>query len=425
MPDSLNEGALSMSHDTASAQEEITHLPIGKAMLEMPAIFEELRAQTPGCQGVLHLNSAGMSLPTQSMVDRVIAHLNREAQVGGYRAAWEVGDELEEVYVAAADLLGAKAHEIALVDSATRAWNLILGAFRFVPGDRIIVGRNEYGSNMIALLQRAKYDGVTIEICPETQSGHIDLNALSQRLDERVKLVALTHIATNSGLIQPAKAVGDLLAPRGIPYLLDACQSTGQVPIDVREIGCTMLAATGRKYLRGPRGTGLLWVHEDWIKRLEPREMDAQGATWSHLKAYTVREDARRFELWERNFATLLGLGVALKELNTLGIGAVSQRIAQLAAYLRAGLSALPRVQVHDRGDKLGGLVTFTVDGYDNAALRAQLREEGINISVSGADMTRIDMEARGLPSLLRASVHAYNTVEELQRFITRIGQCA
>jgi selenocysteine lyase/cysteine desulfurase len=208
--------------------------------------------------------------------------------------------------------------------------------------------------------------------------------------------------------------VGQVAARWGVPYLLDACQSAGQVPLDVEALGCTALAATGRKYLRGPRGTGILWMKDCG----EPFTLDARGAVWTATSEYTLKPGARRYELWERNIAGLLGLGVALAQLHGVGIEPLSARIASLAETLRAGL---PKVK--DRGLQRCGIVTFVPDGIAPYALKAALRDERMNVSVSEVDMTRLDMEARGLNAVVRASVHAYNTEDEVARFCAAVGR--
>mgnify|MGYP002631795773 CR=1 FL=1 len=368
-----------------------------------------LRSWTPGCESLIHFDNAGMALPSQATVDRVKRHLDLEANEGGYHAANAVNDELEGVYEHAAALVGGRPDQIALVDSATRAWNIALDQLDLPRGARVLIGANEYGSNVLALLRR----GLEVVVAPEDALGQVDVRALDSVM-KGVRLVALTHVATNSGLVQPAEEVGKVAARWGVPYLLDACQSAGQVPLDVEGLGCTALAATGRKYLRGPRGTGILWMKDCG----EPFTLDARGAVWTAPSEYVLKPGARRYELWERNIAGLLGLGVALAQLHGAGVDVVSTRIASLAETLREGL---PNVQ--DRGARRCGIVTFLPDRIAPYALKAALREERMNVSVSEVDMTRLDMEARGLTAVVRASVHAYNTQDEIARFCAAVGR--
>jgi cysteine desulfurase / selenocysteine lyase len=384
-----------------------------------------LRAETPGCTNVAHLNNAGSSLPPTPVVDAVVDHLHREAEIGGYEAAAERRGRLEHTYGALARLIGAAPHEIAVIENATRAWDMAFYAFRFAPGDRILTGRAEYASNWIALRQVADRTAASIEIVPDDEHGQLDVEALERLLDERVKLVSLVHVPTQSGLVNPAAAVGRVTRAAGVPFLLDACQSIGQLPLDVQAIGCDVLSATGRKFLRGPRGTGLLYVRDDLIGRLEPPFLDMHAAEWQPDGSYAVRPDARRFENWETYVAGKVGLGVAADYALSIGLDPIWERVRALAARLRAGLADIPGVTVVDRGEVLGAIVTFTVEGRAADDVREALTAVRVNVSVTDASAARLDLDPRGIDELVRASVHYYNTDEELDRLVGRVATLA
>jgi cysteine desulfurase/selenocysteine lyase len=371
---------------------------------------------------VLHFNNAGAALMPRPVVDAVIDHLQREARLGGYEAAAAAEGAVEHVYDAAATLLGCQRHEIAFVENATRAWDMAFYAMPFGPGDRILTAMAEYASNYIAFLQVARRTGATIEVIPNDEHGQLSLAGLRQAIDERVKLIAITHVPTNSGLVNPAAAVGEIARQAGILYLLDACQSVGQMPIDVKQIGCDMLSATGRKFLRGPRGTGLLYVRRQVLDRLEPPLLDLHAATWVARDQFTMRPDARRFENWETNYAGKIGLGVAIDYALSWGLEPIWQRITALASALRTRLVTLPGVTVHDPGVVRCGIVSFTAAGYEAVEIQRALAQSRINVTVSQQSSTRLDMEARGLTSVVRASVHYYNSEEEVERFCATLA---
>lgn len=380
------------------------------------------RAETPGAAHVAHFNNAGAALPPTAVLNAQVDHLKLEAEIGGYEAADQERARIEAVYDSVARLINGHRDEIAIVENATVAWDMAFYALQFRPGDRILTAEAEYGANFVAFLQTAKRTGAIVEVIPSSNSGETSPEALEAMMDERVKLVAISHVPTNGGLINPAAEIGRVARAHGALYLLDACQSVGQMPIDVQAIQCDMLSATGRKYLRGPRGVGFLYVRQDLIAGLEPPIIDHYAAEWTAPDAYTLRADARRFENWENNYAAKLGLGVAVDYALDWGLEAIAERVNGLAETLRSRLGAeVPGAQVMDIGREQCGIVTFTVDGVDPFGLRDRLRASGVNVSVSSPDSTLLDSSRRALPPILRASVHYYNDESEIDRLIAAI----
>ncbi len=386
-----------------------------------PIDVARARRETPGCDRVLHFNNAGAALMPRRVVDAVVAHLHLEADIGGYEAAAQRDAAIEGVYDAAARLLNCERDEIAIIENATRAWDMAFYSLKLGTGDRILTSMAEYASNYIAFLQVARNTGAAVEVIANDEYGQIDVSALESAIDSHVKLIALTHVPTNGGLVNPAAAVGRVARAAGIPYLLDACQSLGQMPVDVQAIGCDMLSATGRKYLRGPRGTGLLFVRRALVERLEPPMLDLHAAEWSARDGYTVRPDARRFENWECHIGGKIGLGVAIDYACELGLEAIGGRVQALAERLRQALGALSGVTVQDLGRERCGIVSFSTDRKKAHAVREALAAQQINVSASPAAWTRLDMTARGLQAVVRASVHYYNTEEEVTRFCAAV----
>ena len=381
------------------------------------------RRETPGCSRVLHFNNAGAALMPEPVLNAVISHLRLESDIGGYEAAERAEEALGRAYVAAAALISADTAEIALVESATRGWDQVFYAFDFGPGDRILTGEAEYASNFLAFLQVAKRTGAIIDVVRSDESGQISVAALEESMDDKVRLVAVTHVPTNGGLVNPAAAVGKVARAAGVPYLLDACQSVGQMPVNVNEIGCDFLSATGRKFLRGPRGTGFLYAHRKWAERVEPPVLDLASAEWTEPDRYVVRGGARRFEQFEGFMAGRAGLAAAVEYARGWGLDLIYARIRALAVTLREGLGVISGARVRDLGAEQCGIVSFTLAGTDPDEVRDALRERNINVSVSRAAQTRLDMDARGLTDLLRASVHYYNTEDEVARFLETIEE--
>lgn len=379
--------------------------------------IDAVRADTPSCENILHFDNAGASLMPQPVLRAVIDHLELETNIGGQAAKAREEEKLTAFYTGFATLLNARPDEIAYVENATRAWDMAFYGLPLKPGDRILTHGSEYVSNYLAFLQQARRRDLHIDLIPSDSSGQIDVQAIHGMITDRTRLIAITHVPTQGGLVNPAVEVGKVARQHGLIYMLDACQSTGQIALDVQDLQCDILTGTGRKFLRGPRGTGFLYMRREMIAQVEPPFVDLESATWTAEAAYQLAPTAQRFENWESYVAGRIGLMTAVQYAYALGLSEIETRVAGLATALRTELSDIPGVEVHDQGVRKCGIVTFTKDTLSPQAIAAALAEQGINISVSQLDYARLDLGARGLQALARASVHYFNTEAEIDRF--------
>lgn len=388
-----------------------------------PIDVARARADTPGCHDVVHFNNAGAALPTATTLRTQIDHLEREARIGGYEAQDAAAEPIAAIRPAIARLVNGHPDEVALATSNTTAFDLFVHSLPWAEGDRILTTRTEYGANYVAYLHIARRTGAVVEVVPDDEHGRLDVDALDAMIDERVRLIAVNHVPTNGGLVNPAAAIGRVARAHGVLYLLDACQSAGQMPLDVEELGCDALTATGRKFLRGPRGTGFLWIRRSVLEDIHPVMIDHDAATWTGPDSYELKPDATRFESWEKNWAALLGLGAAVDDALAWGLPAIHARILELADALRARITdEVTGAEVRDLGVERCGIVTFSLDGRDLPTVKEDLRGRGINVSIVPPASALLDTLARDLPPLLRASVHIYNTHDELDALVDALG---
>ncbi len=387
---------------------------------------QALRDASPFDYSRVHLNHAGDSPSSAAVLETQLNHLRREAEIGGYEAAAEQKPADDAVYQSIATMLRAQPQEIARLEHATAAWNAAFWSLPLKAGQRIVTAEAAYGANAVAYLHAERTLGVGVEVVPSDATGQVDVAAMAAALADPsdVAVVAITHIPTNGGLINPAAEVGALAKAAGVPYLLDACQSVGHLDLDVNEIQCDMLSATGRKYLRGPRGSGFLYVSENLLDRLLPSRPDHKSAFWASDRHYDFVAGAGRFEWWEYNHAAWLGLGTAVDEALAIGLDRIEATIRRQGNNLRQALTEAG-YPVFDLGLNPGGIVTTNIEGVDPVQTKKALGEAGINASVTTPDSTRWDFDRRGLGPMVRLSVHATTTDEEIARAVATLNDIA
>ncbi len=390
----------------------------------MDKLLAQWREETPGCANRVHLNNASAGLMPKPVVDAIVAHLNREANFGGYESSDDAAAAVSEAYASVAKLLGAKPGNIAVVENSTVAFFQALAAFDFKPGDIIVTTRNDYISNQLAYLSLARRQGIEVHRAADLEAGGVDPQSVRELLrDPRVRLLAVTWVPTNSGLMQPVEALGEIAESAGVPYLIDACQAVGEIPVDVARLRCDFLSATARKFLRGPRGIGFLYVSDRALRRGDhPLYIDMRGADWKTPDTFQLAEDASRFENWEFAHSLVLGLGEAARYADSIGVERGGRRARDLAATLRSKLSALPGFRVLDRGKELAAIVTVEVPGWHAADLVKLLRGKSINTSATTREYAVIDMDEKRAVSALRISPHYYNTEAELDLLVDALN---
>ncbi|MGH3938917.1 MAG: aminotransferase class V-fold PLP-dependent enzyme [Pseudonocardiaceae bacterium] len=388
--------------------------------------IESARADTLGCRSVLHLNNAGAALMPRPVVEVMVSHLQAEASVGGYEAAIDATEQLDLVYTAVATMLGCSPDEIAILDNATRAWTLVVQSIPLGQGDRVLVGEAEYISNCIALEAICARTGARLQMIPTDKEGRVCVDTLRNMVDEHVKLIAVTHIPIYGGRVNPIVEIGRIAHQANSIYVVDACQSMGQVPIDIQAVGCDFLTAAGRKYLRGPRGTAILYARSTSVTKLSHfPPADVYGTRWLPDGRCGVRDDARRFESWETNCAAKIGLGLAVEYANQWRVASTWLRVRSLGAHLRMALSELSEVQLYDTAGDACGIVSFAVGSAQPEKMRIALADRGINVSISEPTLTPRYPIAQRFGSVIRASVHYYNTREEIDTFVETLDSLA
>ena len=290
---------------------------------------------------------------------------------------------------------------------------------------RFVIELKSLGLPMVVALNMmdlAKRDGIEIRVARPDENHALDVDHLASLIDDKTKLIAISHVPSSSGQINSVAEVGKIAKAAGVLYLLDACQAIGQLPVNVDAIGCDMFAGTSRKFLRGPRGVGFMYVSTKALGELDPVMMSNQSAMWTASNQMDVREDTRVFEAWERSVALQLGFGAALDYLLSIDTDAALERTIEMGAYLRQKLAEVNDVRIADPQGPLAAIVTFEMQGRDPVEVKAKLADKNIAVNVASVVHTRLDLEARGIESLLRASPQYYTLHEEIDRFVDAIA---
>lgn len=403
----------------------MTHPHVDAAPPLSAADLDRLRADTPGCRERIHLDNAGAALMPRPVIDEIKSHLDLESRFGGYEAAEARAAAIEDTYCAMADLLGTAPRNIAWMENATAAFAQALSAVPFAPGDVVLTTRNDYISNQLMYLSLKRRLGIEVVRAPDTPAGGVDVDAVETLIRRhRPKLVAVTQVPTNSGLVQPTAAIGTLCRTHEVPYLVDACQSVGQLPVDAEAMGCDFLSGTCRKFLRGPRGAGFLYVADralaaGWM----PLFVDMRGADWTAADDFQLQPTARRFENWEFAYGLVLASGEAARYAGRVGIESIAARSTALASTARRGLATIDGVRLLDRGSELSAIVTFDVQGWQPEPFQQALRDRRITTSLSYRRYSVLDFEDKNAQWAVRVSPHYYNTEREIETLVETVRE--
>jgi selenocysteine lyase/cysteine desulfurase len=385
--------------------------------------LDRLRAETPGTKERIHFNNAGAGLMPKPVSDAIHQYLELESQIGGYEASAMKIREIQGFYSSTAQILNTKARNIAYTSNATDSYSKALLSIVFEQGDIILTTRQDYVSNQIAFLQLQKRFGIQIIRAANAPNGAVDLNDMEALIKQHhPKLVAVTHIPTNSGLIQPVAAIGEFCEQQDILYLVDGCQSAGQLELDMQQIKCDFFSVTMRKFMRGPRGAGYLYVSDKVLeKNLEPLFVDLRGASWTAPNEYELGHSAKRFELWEKPYALMLGSKAANEYALDIGMAKIEERVKFLAHKLRADINELGSFRVLDEGPELGGIVTITAENLQAKQVKHVLDAANINVAISPLEAALIDFQDKRVDWAIRISPHYYNTEQEIELLLEHL----
>ena len=382
--------------------------------MNVAKIREDIRGLS---DGKIFMNNAGSSLMPSIVVDSMIDYLKQEEQFGGYEVANRNAELLEEFYDETAKLINCKPSNIAFATSATEAFTKALSSIVFKENDVIITTADDYISNQITFIPLQKKINIKIIRTRNLPDNELDLEDLENLIRKYTpKLVAVTHIPTNSGLIQNVEGVGKICKRYNILYLVDACQSVGQMVVDVNKIGCDFLTATGRKFLRGPRGTGFLYVSDKVLEQdYAPLLLDMRGANWTEYNDYELFKTAKRFEHWEISNASLLGVKHAIQYANHIGLDNIEEYNKILSEKLRNKLTN-SGFKVWDWGNHLSSIVTFSGPDGDLENIQRVLKENNVFFSVTYKNSALIDFTNKKINGIVRLSPHYFNTQDEIER---------
>ena len=370
----------------------------------------------------INFNNAGASKNPKFVVNKIKEYLDEEVIFGGYYAAEKNKKHIINFYKNLSFLINCHESEISFVPSSTYGWNFFLDSVNLEKGDNTIIFDNEYGNNFLSLLKKKN---VEIRVSEIDTNGKICLSNLKKKIDKKTKIICVCHIASQSGNIQNVEEICKVSKKLNnqIIFLLDACQSIGHIKIDVKKINCDVMVGSGRKYLRGPRGTGFMYIKDSIKKNIRPSIFDSRSCVLKKMKTILYKKNL--FETFEFPPALIIGLSESLSYLNKLGIKKIEKKIKNLSIYFRKKIKKINSVTVYENPLLLSGINTMSVEKKPVEKIHKYLLKKNILTSICSTSTSYHHFEKMNVKKLLRISFHHYNTRKEIDYLVEVLNDLA
>lgn len=373
----------------------------------------------------VYVNSAAASPPPRQVVDTSIDYLQKTASLGPYLPSFreEVYQKIEETREKAAKFIGAKTSEMAFVKNGTEGINFIANGLTWNKGDEIILADIEFHSNYTPWLKLRDKKKVHLKIIKTDFSGVIDVNLIEQEISNRTKLITVSHLSNASGALQHIEKICEIAKKRDVLTLINASQTLGLIPINVQELDCDFLTGCGRKWLRGPEGSGILYIRESLVESIEPTIIGWGGTTWDfETNEYYYLSTARRVEAGCPIVPSILGLGAAIDYAQNIGIEEIVTKVEALTRYSFQQLSVIEGIAIYGPKniENRLAIIPFNVEGLHPDEITNYLEKNNIIIE-SGTFMANMLLQHYGINKMVRISPHYFNTKVEIDFIVTLI----
>ncbi|MEW6592755.1 MAG: cysteine desulfurase [Candidatus Hadarchaeota archaeon] len=393
----------------------------------MAKSVEQVRGDIPFLKtGVIYLDNAATT-PTPEPIIAAMLEYFREYGVnvgrGLYRATRKATEVFEGARENVAKVINAAPDEIAYTKNTTEGINIVAQGLGLKRGDKVVTTILEHHSNLLPW-QRLQDRGVELEVIGATSECLLRPEDLEAAIDKNTRLIATHHISNSIGSVQPVREIGKIAREHEILFLLDAAQSVGHMPVDVKKIGCDFLSAPGHKGLLGPQGTGFLYFRKDIGKKLKPLLVGGGIVLDAETHRAELTEPPEIFDAGTPNIPGVIGLGRACDYVLEIGVEKIEAQEKKLTEIMMK-IKEFPNVAVYGPPsiESRGGVVSFNIKGlgfHDVAAMLDELEKIAIR---SGNHCAQPTMKHLGIGGTARASVHYYNLEEEVSKFVEAVGK--